>query len=249
MSGSLVPVDFVSSLPATKEDLKYLSEQRQMLRDFVAKELRDGSDYGVIPGTPKPSLYKPGAEKLKVLFKLGFNTVLTRDVIDPKNNLAVFFYKTQIYRLVDPAVMLGECEASCNSQEKKYRERTVYDNRTNQKSKEPTPIYDILNTLQKMAQKRAFVGAIIISVGASDFFTQDIDDPNDAQQLGTQPKIVNANATIPGVQNTTSADQTQTGNPPCPSCGAPMGISKYPNPNTGDIDFYCFKCKIKKVRP
>jgi hypothetical protein len=32
------------------------------------------------------------------------------------------------------------------------------------------------NTLQKMAQKRAFVGAILIATGASEFFTQDLED-------------------------------------------------------------------------
>src|SRR5207253_1530601 len=38
------------------------------------------------------------------------------------------------------------------------------------------PAGEILNTLQKMAQKRAYVGAVIIAVGASDFFTHDIED-------------------------------------------------------------------------
>lgn len=32
------------------------------------------------------------------------------------------------------------------------------------------------NTLQKMAQKRAYVGAILIATGGSEFFTQDVED-------------------------------------------------------------------------
>lgn len=32
------------------------------------------------------------------------------------------------------------------------------------------------NTIQKMAQKRAFVGAILMATGASEFFTQDVED-------------------------------------------------------------------------
>jgi hypothetical protein len=32
------------------------------------------------------------------------------------------------------------------------------------------------NTIMKMAQKRAFVGAILIATGASEYFTQDIED-------------------------------------------------------------------------
>ncbi len=35
---------------------------------------------------------------------------------------------------------------------------------------------DSVNTLQKMAQKRAFVGATLIATNASEFFTQDLDD-------------------------------------------------------------------------
>jgi hypothetical protein len=37
-------------------------------------------------------------------------------------------------------------------------------------------VADIVNTLQKMAQKRALIAATLIAVNASDFFTQDIED-------------------------------------------------------------------------
>lgn len=35
---------------------------------------------------------------------------------------------------------------------------------------------DLVNTVQKMAQKRAFVQAILLTVNASDYFTQDVED-------------------------------------------------------------------------
>src|SRR5205085_7043391 len=37
-------------------------------------------------------------------------------------------------------------------------------------------IADQVNTIQKMAQKRALVGAVLLAVNASEFFTQDIED-------------------------------------------------------------------------
>jgi hypothetical protein len=37
-------------------------------------------------------------------------------------------------------------------------------------------IFDQVNTLQKMAQKRALIGAVLIATGASEFFTQDLED-------------------------------------------------------------------------
>lgn len=41
----------------------------------------------------------------------------------------------------------------------------------------PNPdMCDLVNTIQKMAQKRAFIGACLIAVNASEYFTQDLDD-------------------------------------------------------------------------
>ena len=45
-----------------------MKEQRQALQKFINSQLRNGVDYGIIPGTPKPSLWKPGAEKIANLF-------------------------------------------------------------------------------------------------------------------------------------------------------------------------------------
>jgi hypothetical protein len=45
----------------------------------------------------------------------------------------------------------------------------------------PNPeICDMVNTLSKMAQKRAYVGSVIRGVGASEFYTQDIEDNPEA---------------------------------------------------------------------
>lgn len=41
----------------------------------------------------------------------------------------------------------------------------------------PNPnIADVVNTIDKMSQKRAFVGAILLATGASEFYTQDVED-------------------------------------------------------------------------
>lgn len=40
-------------------------------------------------------------------------------------------------------------------------------------------VFTLVNTIKKMAQKRAFVAAILIAVNASDFFTQDVEDMAD----------------------------------------------------------------------
>jgi hypothetical protein len=42
----------------------------QRMKDFVAGVLKEHTDFGVVPGTTKPTLLKPGAEKLSRFFGL-----------------------------------------------------------------------------------------------------------------------------------------------------------------------------------
>lgn len=44
--------------------------QVNIVQDIMRNVMKDGEHYGVIPGTGKPSLYKPGAEKLGFTFRL-----------------------------------------------------------------------------------------------------------------------------------------------------------------------------------
>jgi hypothetical protein len=65
----------------------------------------------------------------------------------------------------------------CNNFESKYRTLNPY---------------DVKNTLEKMAEKRSLVAAVLIGTAASDIFTQDIEDlPNlvseDSEPLASKP--------------------------------------------------------------
>lgn len=187
------------TLPMTANDADLLKQQRKLLKKFVAEQLTMGidNDYAVIPGTKKSSLLKPGAEKLLRLFGLGSRVTQTNQIIQKDGNFAMFNYKAEIVHL-QTGNIISECEASCNSQEKKYKERTVWKknkNGTDERVTEETPIFDILNTLMKMCQKRAIVGATILAVGGSDFFSQDIEDERDAQAIGaTTGAVKNENS-------------------------------------------------------
>lgn len=48
-----------------------LVDQVKLIQEASAAVMKEGEHYGVIPGTDKPTLYKPGAEKLLLLFRLG----------------------------------------------------------------------------------------------------------------------------------------------------------------------------------
>lgn len=167
----------------------------------MAKEImRKDADYGVIPGTgDKPTLLKPGAEKLCALFGLRPVFVVVREVEDWDKGIFYYWYKCQ---LLSGDRIVGEGEGSANSKEKKYRWRTVYDNKATPEEKrlgrlevrqgrnnssykvyviENTEPFDLVNTLQKMAQKRALVAATLIVTSASDFFTQDVEEMVDVE--------------------------------------------------------------------
>ena len=44
--------------------------QVNKVQEIMRQVMKDGEHYGIIPGTQKPSLYKPGAEKLGFTFRL-----------------------------------------------------------------------------------------------------------------------------------------------------------------------------------
>jgi hypothetical protein len=67
----------------------------------------------------------------------------------------------------------------------------------------PNPdVADLVNTIQKMAQKRALVAATLIATAASEFFTQDVEDIPAEQ--GVFATVVNQGALPPGT-NTSEA--------------------------------------------
>lgn len=175
---ALVPMG--ASVRITEVALKEMQEQRTMFQSFVKSQLKDQVDFGVLPGTEKPSLWKPGAEKIANIFQLGSRIVKSDRVIEigADKNFAMFAITIEIYHLASGKA-IAQCEGICNSQEKKYRERSVYEWSPKERKKvfvrmEATPVGDIMNTLNKMAQKRAFVGAVIIATKASDFFNHDL---------------------------------------------------------------------------
>jgi hypothetical protein len=148
------------SLNLNDRALQDLQTQRGQLREFIKSQLVREVDFGLIPGTPKACLFKPGAEKLAKLFRLGSRIVSSEREMSKEDNFAMFTYRVEVFHLPTGSA-IAQCEGSANSQEKKYKTR---------------PAMDMINTLQKMAQKRAYVGAIIVATGASDFFTQDVED-------------------------------------------------------------------------
>jgi hypothetical protein len=238
----------------TKADVTALKKQRELLRDFVSSQLVEAQfndpkkphycegDYGIIPGTKKRCLFKQGAEKMLTLFHFGSDPQLVDKTIDREANFAMFTYRVKVFH-AQSNTFIAACDGSCNSQEKKYKERTVYTKKkvggkqVTESHMEETPIFDILNTLQKMAQKRALVGATLLATGASEYFTQDMLDEEDLKQYGHKDKEEDDD----GERDVSPAAAGAA--PEC--CGRSMMISKYEDRDLGHKPWYCVKCGKK----
>ncbi|WP_339196692.1 hypothetical protein MKY27_17730 [Solibacillus sp. FSL R5-0449] len=155
------------------------------LQEFVKTSMVRGVDYGSIDGFSKPTLLKPGAEKLCDAF--GFSK--TVDVINriEQWDVGIFSYEVRV-TLSNKVTAAVEAEGigSCNSKETAFRYQDPF---------------TIVNTLLKMAKKRALIDAVLSATRASGLFTQDIEDfpkpdrkggdaPATKQQLTTLFRIV-----------------------------------------------------------
>jgi hypothetical protein len=163
--------------------------------EFTRKVMKSGKDYGVIPGTgDKPTLLKPGAEKLCSLFGLCPEFITTDKIVDFSTGLFYFEHRCDLYR---NGVKIASGIGSCNSKEKKYRYRNVMEWKATDEEKaqairvetrqgqrgpykvytiENTEPFDLVNTISKMSQKRALIAATLVAANASEFYTQDIED-------------------------------------------------------------------------
>lgn len=159
--------------------LEKFSEKVNILHDFVDKILKEKEDYGVIPGCGnKPTLLKPGAEKLSNFFGL-----LPKIIeLDRQENFETGFfrymYKVQLYQSHNASLILSEGIGEVNSYESKYRTKAIWENgkKIGSEDKTPAEIAGQINTMMKIAVKRAYVDAVLRATRLSHKFTQDLED-------------------------------------------------------------------------
>jgi hypothetical protein len=241
---SIITLDATQAIEQARQLHAVVSQMRSEM-------LKIGIDYGVIPGTNKPTLLKPGAEKL--CWALGYSPEFEAIDMIQDFDKPLFHYR---YRCVLRHIQTGKVVAtgigSCNSMESKYGFRWLPEHevpphldkssllsridtieefdfairgaKTSGKYGKPAEywqkfkdaiasgtasktqretkrgmsdvwgipsityrvpnedIFSIVNTLDKMAQKRALIAATLIGANASEFFTQDVEDMPDFRQ-------------------------------------------------------------------
>lgn len=191
-----------------------LGDRLALIEDAMNTTMEEGVDYGKVPGTDKPALFKSGSEKLSVLFKLDVQPRSTK-TWGPGDHLTVETAAT-VYDIATGA-RIGFGEGLCTTREKKYGKRQAsrmcpacgeaaiikgkeeygggwlcYHKKGGCGAKygdddplildqsvgeiENPDLPDQYNTVVKMAEKRARVGAVLAVTGASAIFTQDLDE-------------------------------------------------------------------------
>lgn len=205
--------------------------RRDAINSAMQQLMREGTDYGKIPGTERPTLLQPGAEKLCVIFGIRIKyevEVAIEDFTGENYGATPFFY----YRIRGTAThngeFLGEGLGSCHLWESRYKwrkgERTcpACGQAAIIKGREEygggwlcfarkggcgakfaagdekitgqvvgrvinPDLLDGVNTVLKIAIKRAKIASTINATGASEFFTQDLEDTQEQEDVSPRP--------------------------------------------------------------
>jgi hypothetical protein len=114
----VIPAPGVTVAPQV--DAQELVDRLARIKEAQEKAMVRDVDYGVIPGTNKPTLLKPGAEKLSVLFQ--FDVQLTNEQTwGPGDHLTVISRATVFH--IPTGARMGYGEGLCTTREKKYAKR------------------------------------------------------------------------------------------------------------------------------
>lgn len=122
VEGEILPVLATTPVLAVTPTVKAaeLVERLNVIKEAMATAMVQGVDYGRIPGTDKPTLWKPGAEKLAVLFQLDIQTA-TELLWAPDAHLTVLAHTTVFH--APTGSRLGGGEAACSTREHNYAYR------------------------------------------------------------------------------------------------------------------------------
>ncbi|CAK0767583.1 conserved hypothetical protein [Gammaproteobacteria bacterium] len=155
-----------------------------------------GVHYGTIPGTPKPTLYKAGAEKILSTFGISADMEVT-DLSTPD----CIRYRVKVIGRNPDGVVVGYGIGECSTDEEKYkwkkpscdtefneadptRKRLKWSKGSNGKAdysiqQVRTNPADLGNTVLKMGKKRGLIDMVLTATAASDVFDQDLEDLKD----------------------------------------------------------------------
>jgi hypothetical protein len=185
-TGAAMPtsIDALATTPppplASRHELTVteLLAQAEKIKQAMTRAMEEGIHFGTIPGTPKPTLLKAGAEKLCLLFRMD-PEYESHETIDGEH--LTVKSKCTLWH-VPTGQRLGSGEGLATTRENKYAYRKGPDGarRTN------PDLFSLWNVVLKMANKRALVAAVLNVTAASDVMTQDLEDDEPPKPTGSK---------------------------------------------------------------
>jgi hypothetical protein len=223
----------VSNQPQPPMKADEIKAQIQVIQQVMRSVMKKDVHYGVISGTDKPTLYKPGSEILLTTFRLSVDPEI-EDLSTP-DEIRYRVKARGIHMATGGIVGVGVGEASTHEEKYKWRfaselewhntpedrRRIKYgwkwgqakgekvDTQTKQVRTNPS---DLANTVLKMAKKRAQIDLCLTALAASDVFEQDLEDLSpDIVQTRVNPK---AQSKEPQKRKTEQQQSKPTGDNP-----------------------------------
>lgn len=165
----------------------------QLIQQVMESVMKEGVHYGVIPGTDKPTLLKPGAEVLMSTFRIAVDP----QIEDLSSSDEIRYRIRCVGTHQTSGTVMGTGIGECSSNEEKYKWKRAYPrefaatpeerrrvkfgyDRQKRQDYEITQVRtepaDVANTILKMAKKRALVDFTLTALAASDCFNQDLEE-------------------------------------------------------------------------
>lgn len=102
-------------------EIEDLEDQVRKIQKVMRSVMKEGEHYGVIPGSIKPSLLQPGAEKLALLFRI--DPQFTREKTYDGDHLTV--ESTVVLYHIPTGQRIGSAGGMCSTKESKYAFRNA----------------------------------------------------------------------------------------------------------------------------
>lgn len=151
------------------------TKRRALISDFISKHMSKGVDYGEAYAGSKPTLLKPGAEKILMLFHIQAEFCKDADTWEMLGSPAGTL--TMLCKLYDNhGRKVGEGRGACTMAEKQNK----------------------ANTAIKICEKRAQVDAVLRVFSLSDIYDQDLEESEYAVEARrTQPREMRVASVLP----------------------------------------------------
>ena len=114
----VIPLPNNDTMPENTAKVSVQNSKKQALKAFIKANLREGIDYGQIPGVKNNVLFKPGAAKIINFLRLRPGVQLLHTVFDPETK--AISYTVKVTLVNEDGIAVTEALGAANTLEPKF---------------------------------------------------------------------------------------------------------------------------------